>query len=1096
MSSYPREKLDTIYPVIPPLLDITLITARNISFSLPILSFTINGSESGSSFSVLSVADAISGTLLITINKIRSIEVELTSSDISSTSSVATKIYSILNSLFGYNSYINGSEVSFSVIHDTSTFLDSNISPVPYLTTINGDTIEVVPKDDLKYSEDPILANSLEIEVIKSQKDIPSAQEPFTWYHSVLKTLFYKELSDELTISLQDLIYYCSYLKNSNNVDFFSGNKSEYLDRVNNLLRLLDSKVSNQFDAMVNAENAGIISSEATNSFYRRLVKTSGLRRKWAGSSYGYSLPFKILNRLGATQIIASFPPNVNLTVNKNRVFRFIDPSEFSKLAQSINSPTIDGVPSSSDIVLPKISWDTGLFWDQNFVQTPSMFPGNINVDFGEFTLVVGPTPNKYSISVLSVANANSGQFVFLKKTLNIANSDIVSISSFIAKVVSQTYTGWTVTYSGSDIIVTSTASSSLSFDSTIQIDYTNLNIALELSLDRLLYHVNNVGTRESLNDIGFLETTSIISEEIRGGRSSPTIGTQLSLSTSSDGKFNKLSTTGYTHPNIKAKFQVFKYQPGFQENAWTGVANAQWIKLGTGGYRVSSIDDYVFVPYSMSANDSSRIVLSNLISPLFVSPLTSLEKGTISEGEYISTLIKPISIDKVSQSYDLTISHSNNSYPYIFSSKIDLVNRGIGEGSCSVGINIFWNSPSIDNEDLHQRVFMYEKKNVLNNKYDAEWSYQEQDNFGNYNNISLDAIPMGYSSDIFYTGQSLSYFPTKQKQTVLLENLIEEDRYSFITSDRILNLNFDISTNSEVKDMILYNGALSTYTASITGGTVATGSGISSKYVTLTSNANGVLVTDTENRFGSLSNFTISLAIKPDTFGGTAKIIDLGYWTLSYSQSGSVETYQIQNLTSGTNGSWTYTDTKVSSWKTLTLSVSENSFRPYFYINGVEKLPTSATNYTGTISFATVNPKFGTTYVGSIGEIYVYSKCLRSYQVNRLNQIILIRKNSLLSSSNKPIQFWIDREDGKVICKLRWSPEGVYASSNLDGTYQLYNTEVILSYKTGFSEALVGITEMGIFDSNDTMIAYATFPPIIYDQKKNHLSLNLAFSQ
>lgn len=40
-------------------------------------------------------------------------------------------------------------------------------------------------------------------------------------------------------------------------------------------------------------------------------------------------------------------------------------------------------------------------------------------------------------------------------------------------------------------------------------------------------------------------------------------------------------------------------------------------------------------------------------------------------------------------------------------------------------------------------------------------------------------------------------------------------------------------------------------------------------------------------------------------------------------------------------------------------------------------------------------------------------------------------------------------------------------------------------------SSQIVGIREVGIFNSEDKLIAYATFPPIIYDSYKNHLAIN-----
>ena len=39
---------------------------------------------------------------------------------------------------------------------------------------------------------------------------------------------------------------------------------------------------------------------------------------------------------------------------------------------------------------------------------------------------------------------------------------------------------------------------------------------------------------------------------------------------------------------------------------------------------------------------------------------------------------------------------------------------------------------------------------------------------------------------------------------------------------------------------------------------------------------------------------------------------------------------------------------------------------------------------------------------------------------------------------------------------------------------------------------AIVGITELGVFNAADELIVYATFPPIIYDSSKHHASFNI----
>jgi len=62
---------------------------------------------------------------------------------------------------------------------------------------------------------------------------------------------------------------------------------------------------------------------------------------------------------------------------------------------------------------------------------------------------------------------------------------------------------------------------------------------------------------------------------------------------------------------------------------------------------------------------------------------------------------------------------------------------------------------------------------------------------------------------------------------------------------------------------------------------------------------------------------------------------------------------------------------------------------------------------------------------------------------------------------------------------------------SALDFSYYT-NTTKNRFEKDSDNSAVVGITEMGVFNTENKMIAYATFPPVIYNSFYNHLSLNI----
>ncbi len=57
-------------------------------------------------------------------------------------------------------------------------------------------------------------------------------------------------------------------------------------------------------------------------------------------------------------------------------------------------------------------------------------------------------------------------------------------------------------------------------------------------------------------------------------------------------------------------------------------------------------------------------------------------------------------------------------------------------------------------------------------------------------------------------------------------------------------------------------------------------------------------------------------------------------------------------------------------------------------------------------------------------------------------------------------------------------------------------NTTQNFADRQDHKSPIVAITELGVFNTQDQMIAYGVFPPIIYDSSKHHLSLNLFIKQ
>jgi len=67
--------------------------------------------------------------------------------------------------------------------------------------------------------------------------------------------------------------------------------------------------------------------------------------------------------------------------------------------------------------------------------------------------------------------------------------------------------------------------------------------------------------------------------------------------------------------------------------------------------------------------------------------------------------------------------------------------------------------------------------------------------------------------------------------------------------------------------------------------------------------------------------------------------------------------------------------------------------------------------------------------------------------------------------------------------------------SGTLISSYYV-NTTQNFADRQDHKSPIVAITELGVFNTDDQMIAYGVFPPIIYDSSRHHLSLNLFIKQ
>jgi len=120
---------------------------------------------------------------------------------------------------------------------------------------------------------------------------------------------------------------------------------------------------------------------------------------------------------------------------------------------------------------------------------------------------------------------------------------------------------------------------------------------------------------------------------------------------------------------------------------------------------------------------------------------------------------------------------------------------------------------------------------------------------------------------------------------------------------------------------------------------------------------------------------------------------------------------------------------------------------------------------------------------------------------------ILLESFSGEVDSRGNPVFASLNLLEGTLKLKLKYDIENevgrVYGENF--STYDETPARALVSYeinslKTGSNDQLdqetaarVGITEVGLFDAQERMIAYGTFPPIIYDSSKYHSSYNIS---
>lgn len=325
------------------------------------------------------------------------------------------------------------------------------------------------------------------------------------------------------------------------------------------------------------------------NDFLRNIAKRIWLMRRWVGSLYGYKLPVKLLHRVGAVHLGALNLTNTAQTTT-DRVYKYLDTTKFSNLLP-YNSGTmfpsagnVDGIPNFSLVRPQYYHWDTGIAYD---VTDPAYITPDNPLGFVYRYDVAIPLINSSKELLIEIAldrlltypntiSSNPSycllENIFLqtaeKLTENVARGqDSINIGSQLTLIANKngTYNGFTLNTVGT-VLTDGTKSWTSNFWVGATVEITS-----GVSVGLIALVTSNTGTVLSLDIPLTLDTTSKYKVYDTGGNIDTGIVTVAQYPEYKD----------YSHPNIKAKFQV-DYA---KWNALSSTSDVSYIKVGTGGF-------------------------------------------------------------------------------------------------------------------------------------------------------------------------------------------------------------------------------------------------------------------------------------------------------------------------------------------------------------------------------------------------------------------------------------------------------------------------------------------------------------------------------
>jgi hypothetical protein len=377
------------------------------------------------------------------------------------------------------------------------------------------------------------------------------------------------------------------------------------------------------------------------------------------------------------------------------------------------------------------------------------------------------------------------------------------------------------------------------------------------------------------------------------------------------------------------------------------------------------------------------------------------------------------------------------------------------------------------------------------------------------YTELANTSTYFGYTMDnTFENLSSNSYLPTAQLQALLPLQLYNIDMFPSLYENLIGDYRNDTSSITTLTDSY-YNQQNGTVhgTVSVITGYVKNGYSYdgSTAYITVADSlalnrdmpkTNGMSLAFSYNLNTNANTSTVLVAKQTSSFSAGWGL----YMTYS---SGSTATLTFKSAFATTNGTWTIA-IPATGWHRITLAFSATTGPGSIlvYVDGIIVTATAGTVGSGVYltdsGLSLLIGGFSASsynYKGYLSDIRIWDRVLNTYELTNEITAIKGRLTLMYDTLNNPQYFYVDHVQGAIGMKLQYNPNGMLSNTyeaTSPSNYVLENMYIDEQYKLGTITSNVAITEIGIFDGTNTMVAYATFPPVIYNSNNYHLAFNL----